>query len=271
MHQDSTKIFQQLVSLQETINDLHFQPDDVRRYFFDMQKGTLLNYYRGFYFLEIGKRVSENKAIQDNLNVSPNQIKLLNLTYTSTNSLNGYISYHNRNLVISSWSIFELLITALCDFILDDETKKELLSHELLDIKKSFKIQTLGRSDKKYIKKHLAHVPIPRKCDALYKRIDTNYSRDIKADKLFLRFVGDFRNTIHSNFIYYGSENKKYDFDDIEFVFEKNKVVRYSDPDEMGPTLYIKLVTRLIDVSLAICNDLHVSDMIPYPDLDAQD
>ena len=235
-----------------------------------MLKGTLLNYYRGFYFLETGKIISENKVIQDNLDISPNQMNLLNLTYTSDNSLKGYVSYHNRNLIISSWSIFELLITTLCDFILDEKTKEELLSHDLSEIKKAFNIEGVGSADKKFIKKHLAHVPIPRKCDAIYKQIHTNYSRKAKEDKRFLRFAGDFRNTIHSNFIYYGSLNNKYDFDDVEFIFEKNKVVRYSDSDEIGPTLYIKLIARLKDISLAICNDLNISDTILYPDLDAQ-
>jgi hypothetical protein len=183
--------------------------------------------------------------------------------------MSGHLSHHHRNLIISSWSAFELLVTTLCENILPIDIKNELLSFQFDEIKKRLKVEENAEIRSKFSKKHLTHVPMPRKCNKLFSLIQNNYSRNRKEDEQFLGFLGDFRNTMHTNFIYYGSKNKKYVFNTIEFCFIPNKLVRYNDSTPYGPTLPLDIIDRLIAISLAISLALNIENKIRYPDLNA--
>lgn len=153
--------------------------------------------------------------------------------------------------------------------MLGENQKAKLLRFQFDDIRKKLKIEEDEALRKKFAKQHLTHVPIARKYNKLFRIIRDKYSRPLKQDEHFLSFLGDFRNSIHTNFIYYGSADKKYQFDEIEFLFVQRQIVRYNDPTPFGPTLYLNIFERLVEISLEISLSINVADEIPYPDLDA--
>jgi hypothetical protein len=270
MKKYSDEIFPSLLQLQAVQNDLPFTPNDVRSYYFGMLKSLLLGYYHNFLSLEMSAAVASNVSVQKALSITPNQLQRITKLFSSALSMSGHISNFNRNLLISKWSAFELLITTLCEKILPQDNQQELLSFEYEEMKKRLKLQEDDAARGKYTQKHLAHVPMPRKYGRLFDVIKRPYSRNLKEDKQFLIFMGDLRNTVHSNFIYYGQEQKTYNFNGINFEFIPNRVVRYNNPDQYGLKLQLDLFQKLCEISLELSLALGIDNEIPYPDLDAQ-
>lgn len=266
----TNKIFQELLKLQGVISKLTFNENDVRVYYFDMLKSILLGYYHGYLSFETGHKILSNSSIQEAVKLEPNQLNLLKQAFSSDNSINSYLSHHHRNLIISSWSAFETFVTTLCETILSDEAKTKLLSFQFDDIKKKLNLEENIEMREKFSKQHLTHVPMPRKCDKLFALLN-NYSRNKKKDKAFLSFFGDFRNTIHTNFIYYGNDTKKYKFGETTFHFIPNKLVRYNydTSTPYNPLVHLNLIDNLIKISAEVSLTLSFPDEIPYPDLNA--
>ncbi|TAG14741.1 MAG: hypothetical protein EAZ41_00580 [Sphingobacteriia bacterium] len=264
------EIFKELLKLQDVINKIHFGENDVRKYYFGMLKSILLGYYHGYLSFETGNKILINQSMLEALKFNPNQLQLLTQAFSSENSNHTYFSHHHRNLIISSWSAFETLVTTVCETILPSEIKTELLSFQYDEIKKKFKLEENGEMRKKFSINHLTHVPMPRKCNKLFSFLE-NYSGSRKEDKRFLSLFGDFRNTIHTNFIYYGSKTNEYQFGETKFIFTPNKVVRYSfnSSTPYSPLVYLNLVNNLIAISAKIIFAINFPNEIPYSDLNA--
>src|SRR5215203_3790171 len=131
----SEEIFPSLLQLQAVENDLPFAHKDVRSYYFGMLKSILLGYYHSFLSLEITLAVGKNISVQKALSITPTQLHRIKQLFSSPLSMTGQISNFNRNLLISGWSAFELLITTLCEKLPED-IRQELLSFEYEEMKK---------------------------------------------------------------------------------------------------------------------------------------
>lgn len=183
------------------------------------------------------------------------------------------MNYFNRNLLIDTWSTFELCVTIFSGALCSEKEYQKMLTHHYRDICKTLANTQINEIDAERLfeltkKNHLTHVPITRKTDFLFTKA-SNYYRDVNKDKDFLIFLGKWRNTMHTNFIYYG-KNYEYRFGDAHFIFENGKILKWIDPFEPSPKLYFYLVGNLKDIWATLIASIKYEDLIPYPDLDQQ-
>ena len=268
MKKNSEIIFETIQELENQNLQGNFHTDDVRNYFYGIILTNLVNYLKGYFFLELSTNLVSKQSQFSNAFTNYEQHVILD-TVKSKKSVIHYLSPHHRNLIIGSWNIFELLITCMCDKLISVEAREELLSFQVKEILD--KKNTLNEAGKKYLlKKHLADVPITRKYNVLIKFAD-KYSRNWNDDKKFLEFLRDFRNAgMHSNFIHFGSEKPDYIFRKVKFRFQYGKIVDYDDPNPLSPTLYLSLSIELVKIVNEIIRAIQFNDLIPYPDLKAQ-
>ena len=171
--------------------------------------------------------------------------------------------------MIDSWSVFELCVTTFCKGITTSNELNSLLESNYLEIINMLKNTKINPKDeakirKQNIKKSLTHISINRKINFLFKKVN-NYGRDINSDKNFLVFFAKFRNTLHTNFIYYGN-HYEYKFNEAHFVFENEKLVKWYDPWFRSPILYFNLLTELNNIWREIINCIEHQEIVNYPD-----
>ena len=114
----------------------------------------------------------------------------------------------------------------------------------------------------------MTHISVNKKTDFLFKKV-VGYSRIINEDKEFLLFLGRFRNTMHTNFIYYGNDYS-YKFGNADFQFENGKMVKWYDPFNdnfvVSPKLYFALMNELKKIWKALILSIPHKNIIQYPD-----
>ncbi|OYX81665.1 MAG: hypothetical protein B7Y83_16980 [Flavobacteriales bacterium 32-34-25] len=114
----------------------------------------------------------------------------------------------------------------------------------------------------------MTHISVNKKTDFLFKKV-VGYSRTINEDKEFLLFLGKFRNTMHTNFIYYGNDYN-FKFGNAYFQFENGKMVKWYDPFNdnfvASPKLYFALMSELKKIWKALILSIPHKNIIQYPD-----
>lgn len=251
---------------------LPFHPNDMRTVYHQLTFDILNNYYLHACFQELSRNagllqlpdtIEKTFDLHWKRIVQLGEADLLQHSFRSSN---------NRRIVLDTWSAFEFAISELCLYMLTQEEIDNLLLDQYLQLKEKTKKLTVEAAldDKmKQVlrKRHLSHVPITRKCDAIFKKAKDTYNHDIAFDKDFLLFFGRLRNCIHSNFIYHGSDTK-YEFQGVEFVFEDNKTLCHN-PVEFDSSYFYRMAAALGDVFTRITFAIRHDEIIPYPDLTA--
>lgn len=260
----NTELIFQAVTDLEKAKFIQFKPTDIRNDYLNRQKGLLLSYCKGYMHLELINRLK----IEDFEFDKYEQI-LWQHTVKDENSTIRYISHFHRNLIISTWSLFEMLINEICYAVLDKITIDSLLNFKYREIEKFINVNEKEKVKDKLKYNHLSHVPISRKYGKLLKLCGNQYGRDKDIDQKFLDLFGTLRNTMHSNFIYFGN-NKDFLFKNVEFKFTNKCLVVYSDTDSISPALYINLVKEINSISIEISKAVNFEGLIPYPDINAQ-
>jgi len=243
-----------------------FDENDVRTAFFGLIYDVVDNYYRGVVFVELIKSIGAQKILIEKTEIINRHIENLIQIAVHPDLFASHRNNINRSILTDSWSAFELGITVLSDHALAEEVKSELLEEQYIKIIDGLKgapieEQILKKLKRQFIKNHLTHVSINRKCDKLFKLIEANYERVVDSDKLFLTFYGKYRNCLHSNYIYYGNDFS-YTFEGVNFSFENRKPVR---SDKMDFTYHPNLVMELGRIFKAVAVAINFDEMIPYP------
>ncbi|MCE3279686.1 MAG: hypothetical protein K0S44_1877 [Bacteroidetes bacterium] len=268
--ENADKMLKWSEELKAEMKDLPFDKDDIRFDFFGLLYDIGYSYYLGHmllditYFIQNGK-VMFNESLSDykkhiDRAVEISKSQLMNQSYY--NSL-------NRNFLIGTWSNFELCVTTFCEAVTSTEEKSHILEHQLNDVLKTLKRTEINPDDlirlKTLLKKdHLTHVPIVRKTDLLFKKAQ-GYSRNVEEDKEFLKFLGKFRNTFHTNFIYYGKDYEYRYEDKAVFHFADNEVVVWNDKYNGRPELYFDIKTTIKEIWKALILSIDHKELIPYP------
>jgi len=247
--QKSELVLENLFDLQNQIENLHYQDKDIRKIIFRLIIASLMNYSRGYLYLELAELFSKNNNTLLKKEISEKQFYVLFNTTNKEVSIESFVNNNNRGLILNIWLLFELLITTLCEVMLADTVKEKLLNK----------------------KDHLSIVGIKKKYEAIYnlEKIVKNYSRDSKADLKFLEFLSVFRNTMHANFIYFRKEDYDYKFNGVEFRFRYKKLVDFTNPNPKSPILYLNLTKELTNIINELLHKLEYNNFIPYPDSDA--
>jgi hypothetical protein len=264
---DPNYILKWTENLKEEIKQSKFADQDIRKEFLALIYDTCYSYYRASTIFDLADFIATNKVLfEKELSYYEEHFRRIADTKNKELLQRAHLHYLNRSLLIDSWSMFELCVTTLCDGILSTEKKEKLLYHQYKAVIKEIKSTSLDsavdiRLQRLLKKEHLTHVPIVRKTDALFSS-STDYPRNKETDKAFLAFFGKFRNTIHTNFIYYGKDYEYY-FNDIHFKFEDNKIVKWND---QSFKIFFLLVSELKDIWKALASSIVFDDVILYPD-----
>ncbi|TWJ03338.1 hypothetical protein JN11_00876 [Mucilaginibacter frigoritolerans] len=260
--------------LKKEISQLSFQENDIRRDFYGLLFDVTYNSYISFAGQKLFESIKDGDVIlSDKLSISDKHVERLMEASIFPIRSRSQRNYLNRHLLIDAWSNFELCTTFFVEAICKDDELENLLGHHFRDIYKCISKSNLNENERENLlkltrKTHLTHVPITRKTDFLFKRA-INYYRDAQKDKEFLIFLGRFRNTIHTNFIYYGKDFE-YRFGHAHFKFENSKLVKWIDPFEPSPKLYFYLLGQLKDIWTVFVNAINHDSLIPYPDLEQE-
>lgn len=267
---ESNFILQWTEDIKTEINGLPFDSDDIRKDYFGLLYDIAYSYYRGYILLDFADFINKGKILFDQSIYSyKTHVDRVAETPKHPVLTAGYFNSLNRNLLIGAWSNFELCVTTLCAAISDNNELEKMLTFQFRDTVKQLKNSDIDPRDleklkKLTIKEHLTHVPINRKSDFLFKKAK-HYSRDLSEDKEFLKFMGKFRNTIHTNFIYYGKDYE-YRFGQAHFVFKDKKIVKWADPFKGTPRLFFHLMTFLKEIWKEIILTIDHKEIILYPD-----
>jgi len=249
------------------IRSLTYDDDDIRKDHYLYLIDILKSYQRGITAFEISKL-----SIEENLSEKTKDIVLKKhiVEYGQISTVEKINFSHrnqiNRSLIIDVWSLFEFSITTMCSSVLNSAELDSLCKERYEKIVKIVGQQNLTSEAEeklrnKFSEKHLTHVPITRKCDKLLKYCK-DYNRDINTDKSFLQFFGKVRNTMHSSYIYYGTDFE-YAFDNVRTVFENGKPVYHRQP--IGLKFYFDLTIELSKVFTSIVTSIDYLDKIEYP------
>jgi hypothetical protein len=256
--------------LKAEIKSLAFAHDDIRKNYFELTYDVAYCYYRGFILLDFSDFIN-NGYIVFKKEIYENKIHIDRVAETTKNPIlkKSHFNSLNRNFLIDAWSTFELCVTTIAEAITTEDEKNKLLMHQYNDIKTLIKkielTEFVDLNIQKLIKKdHLTHVPITRKTDLLFNKA-YDYGRNKQCDKEFLKFLGKFRNTLHTNFIYYGKDYE-YKFGDAHFIFQDGKIVKWADPFFPSPKLYFYLIGNLKEIWKELINSIKHETLIKYPD-----
>lgn len=257
--------------LKKEIETVPFDKDDVRYGFFGLLYDVGYNYYLQFmlfdltYCFGIGEVTFGEAIFAMNVHVKRameiSAIEKLNQSYY--NSL-------NRNFLISTWSAFEASVTQFCEALASPEEKEKLLAHEYDEVMAILKNSGITpevetKLKKKLTKKHLTHVPITKKTDFLFKKAQ-NYSRNEVQDREFLAFLGRFRNTFHTNFIFHGNDCDYQYEDKALFRFKNNEKVGWNDKYNGRPDLYFDIKTTIKEIWKALILNIEHKEIIAAPE-----
>jgi hypothetical protein len=215
---------EELDSLKGFVAQSPYKEGDIRREYFAYIYDVLLNYYKGCSFVVLTKSMSDGRVTfkdgQDD--IFPHIDGLVEIL-RAPELFDSYRNNLHRSITIDSWSIFEFSISILAEHFLSTDERETLFNAQYLEIKDILK-NSIDQSKEEKLKKCLAHkfmahVPVKRKTDKLYKKIGDKYVGSKDLDKNFLEFMGKYRNCTHSNYIYYGNKDYKYTFRQVEIDF----------------------------------------------------
>jgi hypothetical protein len=264
---DPDYILEWTENLKAEIKRSYFSHQDIRRDFLKLIYDISYSYYRASTIFDLANFIVTGKILfKEELSYYSEHFQRIADTTNKEQLQRTHLHYLNRSLLIDSWSTFELCVTTFCAGIVSAEKLEKLLSHQYNDVAKELKsvpidAEVLIKLQKLLKKEHLTHVPIVRKTEALFSSAK-DYPRNKEADKAFLVFFGKFRNTIHTNFIYYGKDYEYY-FNEIHFKFQDAKIVKWSD---QSFKMFFLLVTELKEIWNALTSSIDFADIILYPD-----
>ena len=264
---DPNYILEWTENLKTEIRESKFADEDIRKDFLKLIFSISYNYYTASTIFDLANFIIAGK-IQFKAELSYYNEHFKRIADTANKELLQRTHLHNlnRSLLIYSWSTFELCVTTFCAAVIPQEKLEKLLSHQYNEVVKELKSisidpDLLNKLEKLLKKEHLTHVPIVRKTDVLFS-IAKEYPRNKESDKAFLTFFGKFRNTLHTNFIYYG-KSYEYHFNEIHFIFQDAKIVKWSD---QSFKVFFQLVSELKEIWKAVSSSIPFESIIPYPD-----
>lgn len=259
--------------LKNEIAELPYQKDDIRADYFKTNYTNTYHYYIDYILFFKSELLKDSLiSLQEDFKDFNVHLHRLSEITISEYLKQGHFNVINQRVFVMAWSLFELAISTFYTVVVNEEELQKQYHETYNDVLRCIDIKD-GKEEKLkklLIKKSIHQIPIVRKYNYLLK--SKQYSRNVEEDKEFLKFFGTLRNTMHSNFIFYG---KDFDFKflDSEFLFENGKEVRWSDPYETGVVPSTILYFKLIGYLNSIVKEIFISNphhyLIPYPDLNA--
>src|ERR1017187_6926334 len=109
-------------------NDLKFPEDDIRKDFHGMIYDLVNNYYYGHVSFELSNKISDGKVLfLEEMHEHKTHIDRLTEVNKIATLSSSFIASLNKQLIIGSWTSFELSITTIADVILTETEKDSLM------------------------------------------------------------------------------------------------------------------------------------------------
>lgn len=262
-------IYQKLNDLKENVHNLPYPIEDLRSAYFQYSWDILNNYYWSFCAIHMTRMINQGHVAFDEEATKGFEHHISRLNEITQHSVLFQSARNNatRTLLTDSWSNFEFCITIICDFVLDEEIKKELFEEQSEKVKKVLKNKPLDEGeikklDKLLVKNHLTHVSVNRKIDKLFNIVGDNYQGDKKEDKDFFSFLGRYRNCLHSNYIFHGNDFT-YSYKGTHFIFKSGEPITHNKRLDIAH--HFDLVWELNSVCERLFGALKYEKFIPCP------
>lgn len=250
---------------QAEVNQLTWTDEDVRHSFYALFYSSLYQYYLGKSVFHLTRLIDGGCVFFDQsvLDYEPHANRLREIPQSGILST-GYHGNLGRQIVLGTWTTFELSISLMFDYLIDDKNYNSLI--ESLNAKLIKAISKLEESNKELIMEILrtsSFVPLFRKFNFIVKQNPEAYGGDLKEDREFIQFANTLRNCmVHSNGFYHG---KYYKFEIYETVFEfKDKEIFIETGNNRN--VYLDIALRLKEVFTNACLCISNIEFIPYPD-----
>lgn len=188
---------------------------------------------------------------------------------------NGYFTNINnsinRGLFLDSWSTFEFFLTYICNELFKEPTKEptktKMLEHDYKKVVKILSRHDLSNAELLKLKgclaeEHLTHLPVTRKYEKLYSLYKDYYKGNWDEDYEFLAFFGKYRNSMHTNYIYHGTD-KNYNILGVNYDFINGEAIRPNRKLHVADM--IDLAVRLKDIAMTLFNSIQHPGLLEYP------
>ncbi len=239
-----------LIELRSLITQIHdyqekFGSDDIRTSYLDGYFEILKNYFFAYFHIIEKGTLNKYQELYQSFDISWDD-----LSPHIQNQKQGL----NSNLIINCWSDFELFISLFCYSVLPKNKINKLLDLDYTKVKNIITEYDISKETelklKKFKKNHLSHVPNNNKYGAILKMINPYPSERNKSyDIDFLDFFSRLRNCMHSNFIYYGANEKEFTFQGEKFRLKFGKPISQIPSSAITPfelTLFLKEIFQLM-------------------------
>lgn len=250
---------------QTEVRELTWHKDDVRHSFYALFYSSLYQYYLGKSVFHLTRLISSGHVYFDPrvIDYEPHAQRLYEIPRSEILST-GYHGNLSRNIVLGTWTTFELSISLIFDYIVDEHEFNSLIKSMNAKLVKA--IASLEEKNKELIMEILrssSFVPLFRKFNFVVKQNKEAYGGNIIEDREFIEFVNKLRNCmVHSNGYYHG-KYYKYEIYDTVFEFKDKEVF-----NEVGNNrnIYLDITLRLKEIFTNLCLCVSHLEFIPYPD-----
>jgi hypothetical protein len=256
------QIRQELQTLISLINSYHekYGGNDIRSSFIDGYFQILRTFYAAYFHLDSEDILETYREIYPEVDIKRENLSI---------HLQGHKNLLNSFLIINCWSNFEFFVTLFSNEILTDIQVDGLLKVDYDRFKKIIKgieiTDSIENKLSKLIKNHIAHTPVMYKYGKLLKLIDTYPTNRNKVnDRDFLDFFGKLRNCIHSNFIYFGSNEYSYTYMEEVFTFVPQSLISQTNSQENS---IFRLSQNLKNIGVTIIENIEYDNEIYDPSI----
>ncbi|NVM63827.1 hypothetical protein FHW88_002116 [Mucilaginibacter sp. SG538B] len=256
------------------IEKLPFERDDIRIVYFTYYFDVVYNLYISKSMRELSSQISRRNIsiTKELLEQSDKHIQRLIEAADLEVLIKSFNNNINRSFFLDAFSSFEVCLNVLVEAIISPDEIDHVLRYSLNEVSQILKMADLSDSaqkklEKLLVKNHVTHVPYIRKIELLFKYAGKRYDGDVKNDREFLNFLSKLRNTIHTQWVYFG---KDYDYlfkDNAHFIFKNGKQVIWTSPyDDGGAMLFIDIFDRLKEIWKKFIFGISFENPIPIYD-----
>ncbi len=247
--------------VKEEIHSLEYDKADVRHSFFCLFYTIVYDYYLGQVSYTLSKLMSQERVLfhEQDTGFSNHFSRITQIARIELMEL-GYFGTLNRNVILNSWTAFELSLSDIFNTVCSDSVKNKLivdLNHKIIKVTKD-----LSPENKEIVINSLTKstfIPLLRKFRSLVNK--AMYKRDYKKDLEFLSFLNSYRNSmLHSNGIYYG-KGFKYEFNGVMFEFVDQEMFKETNH---YPYVYWDMTFELKSIFKALINCVSYDELIEY-------
>jgi len=269
---ETIMILSEYKKLKEYAKAKNYEDCDIRLEYFQLMLTIFNRFHKNFGVMDLFKKIAEDKLLGEI--ILPNEsFRFVFEDFLDESNRNAYFNDSSRSFIIDSWSVFELVVTQLLEFLLKKVEKEEFINKEYIKIQLLLDEEIKNESKRKkilkllregqFVKSSITHQSVNRRYDKLFSIIKDKYKRPVYIDKEFLRFLGAYRNSLHFNFVYFG-KSFDYSFENLSFRFiDGESIITPREPWE------VRIINELIEITKEIFNGIEekqIKSNVNYPD-----